>query len=89
MSQLSVKVALEVLVDRIARLAQVLQEEGDGGKVVAVFSVPVLGALPFVIRVFDSVTFQVCEPKPIHSDVPFRTYALALADSESFGNADV
>ena len=83
-SRHSFQVPHSKLVDPISRLAQVLQEEGDGGKVVAPSSVP-RSAFPFAIRIFDSVILQVCEPKPIHSDVPFRTYALALADSESFG----
>mmetsp|Transcript_8103 Transcript_8103/g.18626 ORF Transcript_8103/g.18626 Transcript_8103/m.18626 type:complete len:512 (-) Transcript_8103:78-1613(-) len=42
---------------------KVLQEEGDGGKVV------------------------VCEPKPIHEDVPFRTYVMKMRSKKSLREA--
>ncbi|CAE7601638.1 CIPK3 [Symbiodinium natans] len=42
---------------------EVLQEEGDGGKVV------------------------VCEPKPAHSDVPFRTYVMKMRSKKSLREA--
>ncbi|CAE7629517.1 par-1 [Symbiodinium pilosum] len=44
---------------------EVLQEEGDGGKVV------------------------VCEPKPIHSDVPFRTYVMKMRSKKSLREASM